>query len=775
MSSLRPGTVDYSKWDHLDASSSSDDESSEGGDKSKGPPLSWLFDGDDEEGGDELSGDEECYSEEYGDEASEYDSEYDVESCDPEVDGSEGSKEDEEEKDQAARPRVTRPTTNHTSSTSTATTNKVPAAPAPSLATLQKAWKVTTTTTTTPEGDDASSGGRVDAEHAAAGTGNAATGNAAARACASCSRPGPPFRCSRCQMVWFCSATCQRDYHPIHKKECVNAAEHFRYWGCLLGNDTSTSSQTASPTSSGGTQKTTQQRFALENALAARIALRRKRALKQAAAAAAVKRARLAREARGQPTKGGGGKNGGKGPAEQKEEMCSVCQCEFTIAGDAGAGLCCPASHFMCNECAGVYCSSVLADLHVSYPPKCPMCRALLPEVHFEAQLTPKQLSAVKAHAAETALQPGQVLAKCKECNHFDVEQEPGSVVWWCDACGFGTCFVCHQDLPRNVVKYNLETSPHAICQALRVVKLKIEQAIAAGSQMQCPSCGLAGRKDDACTHMSCPKCATEWCYVCGLSVVDCDKAPARDGRPANDIYLHNRDWEINEKRCPMYLTQILEVDLSWLGEDWENRIHADEDFEDDEKCLDYFHRFRTIQKLQEVMNEVGQGDFQAAFENFESINNAGYSLEEIITTCTDHLIDRADYLQQVEEEEDQIWDNDDDERAEEEDGVDLEEEEFEDVPEEMTSAVLQEEEGIRLAIQASLGEEPSNMETGDVGDDNEEGEEGEFEEVPEEMTTAIVQEEQHMHRATEASRVSAQEDELFRRVLAESTNGDRE
>jgi len=37
-----------------------------------------------------------------------------------------------------------------------------------------------------------------------------------------------------------------------------------------------------------------------------------------------------------------------------------------------------------------------------------------------------------------------------------------------------------------------------------------------------------------------------------------------------NDIYLHNKDWEINEKRCPMYLTQILEVDLHWLGENWE-------------------------------------------------------------------------------------------------------------------------------------------------------------------------------------------------------------
>jgi hypothetical protein len=102
-----------------------------------------------------------------------------------------------------------------------------------------------------------------------------------------------------------------------------------------------------------------------------------------------------------------------------------------------------------------------------------------------------------------------------------------------------------------------------------------------------------------------------------------------------------------------MYLTQILEVDLGWLGEDWESRAN-DEDWEDDEKCLDYFHRFRTIKKLQEARNEIGPDDFRAVFENFDSVKNSGYTLEEVITTCTEKLIDREEYLQyhQAEQEE---------------------------------------------------------------------------------------------------------------------------
>lgn len=34
------------------------------------------------------------------------------------------------------------------------------------------------------------------------------------------------------------------------------------------------------------------------------------------------------------------------------------------------------------------------------------------------------------------------------------------------------------------------------------------------------------------------------------------------------------------------------EVDLNWLGQNWEENA-TDEDFEDDEKCLDYLHGFK--------------------------------------------------------------------------------------------------------------------------------------------------------------------------------------
>ena len=58
-----------------------------------------------------------------------------------------------------------------------------------------------------------------------------------------------------------------------------------------------------------------------------------------------------------------------------------------------------------------------------------------------------------------------------------------------------------------------------------------------------------------------------------------------------------------------MYLTMTLELNLNWLGENWEENA-IDEDFADDECCLDYLHRFRTIKLLQEVPETIGRKAF---------------------------------------------------------------------------------------------------------------------------------------------------------------------
>merc|ERR1712226_86086 len=168
-------------------------------------------------------------------------------------------------------------------------------------------------------------------------------------------------------------------------------------------------------------------------------------------------------------------------------------------------------------------------------------------------------------------------MMKC-ECGYMEVRTDR-PVLWWCMSCGRGECQVCNKELPpysedfdlkscmaaageSQSTEMDLKLRPHVIgCAKLREAKEKVDKAFENGQRMPCPQCGLSGMKDEACTHMSCPRYQASWCYLCGLPVDKCDKAPPRLGRPVNDIFLHNTDWETNPLRCPMYLTQILEID----------------------------------------------------------------------------------------------------------------------------------------------------------------------------------------------------------------------
>ena len=164
----------------------------------------------------------------------------------------------------------------------------------------------------------------------------------------------------------------------------------------------------------------------------------------------------------------------------------------------------------------------------------------------------------------------------------------------------------------------------HLLCHALSEEKAKFDLALAAGNGVACPGCGIVGRKDGMCTHMTCAGCTTVWCYLCGLSVEDCDKAPRERGEP---IFGHNEDWQADPERCPMYIGLIGQVDETWEDLAEEADI-AEDEFE--ERCLDRFHKWRALRKLKELRNELGEENWNQLRETFPTVRNCGYTEQEI-------------------------------------------------------------------------------------------------------------------------------------------------
>jgi hypothetical protein len=112
---------------------------------------------------------------------------------------------------------------------------------------------------------------------------------------------------------------------------------------------------------------------------------------------------------------------------------------------------------------------------------------------------------------------------------------------------------------------------------------------------------------------MTCPICQQIWCYFCGKKLEDCDKS--QGGK--NGIFAHNDNWDTNPKRCPMYFTQIQDLDGRWAP--------------DEEQCLIMFHRNRSLRLLRDVYHTLGKDRIKALNDHFHVLDACGFSLEEIL------------------------------------------------------------------------------------------------------------------------------------------------
>ena len=229
--------------------------------------------------------------------------------------------------------------------------------------------------------------------------------------CDYCGRPNAPKRCARCRGPSYCDSSCQRAAWPAHIVRCFEEGDS-AWWGMF-------------------TQASTSNKARVEETREARIEVRRVAAERRKAAKAAAKAAEAQRGA------GKGGK--GKGGDEEREETCAICMCEFTVSGDSGTGISCPASHFMCSECTSVYVETVMENLEATHPPKCSMCKAVIPQETFEMQLNADQARIYEVFMAERSLGEGEIVLQCNDCGYYEIRTDDPSV-YFCPSCHLIEC-----------------------------------------------------------------------------------------------------------------------------------------------------------------------------------------------------------------------------------------------------------------------------------------------------------------------------------------------
>ncbi|CAF4019977.1 unnamed protein product [Rotaria sp. Silwood1] len=293
-------------------------------------------------------------------------------------------------------------------------------------------------------------------------------------------------------------------------------------------------------------------------------------------------------------------------------------------------GIQCVQGHHFCTECSSRIVNLFFANPQKYTPLRCLQCHVELNPCVFERQLTPKQLDLYNQHmlifvSTKEFLGPDERLDHCPFCSFGSIRSKQASHTFYCERpqCGVVSCLTCRKACPRLKNDYPTdeelaEMERHFICAELADDKQIVDDCLELGQKVPCPQCGLAGRKDHACTHMACPTCAQLWCYFCGKKVED----------GTDEKYAHNVDWNCNPNRCPMYLRQIADVDDRWP--------------DNEEDCLVRFHRIRTLGLLREAFDKLGQNRMDELDRHFNIISSSDFTWDEILhedltlIRCTD-------------------------------------------------------------------------------------------------------------------------------------------
>ena len=77
-------------------------------------------------------------------------------------------------------------------------------------------------------------------------------------------------------------------------------------------------------------------------------------------------------------------------------------------------------------------------------------------------------------------------------------------------------------------------------------------------------------------------------------------------------------NWETDEDRWPLYLTDINNVDDRWP--------------EEDNECQDFLHKIIVFTELRDYANEIGKSSFEHLLRKFPDIKDYGIDFSDLFT-----------------------------------------------------------------------------------------------------------------------------------------------
>ncbi len=203
----------------------------------------------------------------------------------------------------------------------------------------------------------------------------------------------------------------------------------------------------------------------------------------------------------------------GEEPESMEETFfCGVCLCNKRKSHGYRLSTC---GHYFCPECLRGYLKSQInvrqtcPRCFVTDEKKGTVCNSEIVESDIKATVTPATWAKYIRFRNKNSNDNYVDCPRCKFQQLGDPRQP--WIVCAADSCNHEFCFVHQNQHPKNVTCAQFEAKQRK--------EHKLNHAWKAANTRACPKCEAPTEKNEGCNHMTCVKCGTGWCWLCGAEI----------------------------------------------------------------------------------------------------------------------------------------------------------------------------------------------------------------------------------------------------------------
>lgn len=199
------------------------------------------------------------------------------------------------------------------------------------------------------------------------------------------------------------------------------------------------------------------------------------------------------------------------------QEFCSICYSKPSLKM--------PCSHFYCPDCVFSY-SWNEANSHAKKTEiKCSKCESEwdLLVIQRYGSFSENEIDALAKKLSENFIRGKGEIRDCPGCGHYCQRQDKTKTRVYCQQCAKENreaeyCFYCSESWKNSSSTTHCGNSNCNINGILDIIHMAPQKkviGVECPSLRLCPTCGGLIEHKEACKHMTCFFCSTDFCFIC--------------------------------------------------------------------------------------------------------------------------------------------------------------------------------------------------------------------------------------------------------------------